>query len=173
MEAAEEARREQVLLSCARRDSARAVADMQRRHLEAAVQLEGPGPGGAVHAQYEAVREEQVLRLATQTHKEHDQKKETEAENPGLASPTCRSEQPAPLLRETCRAVASEVQGRLERWKEQLQSSGAYFENRPPVAEPSLATISGTPTATNNDRSPSARPSSASWPGIFTFPREG
>jgi len=40
-EAAEAARKEQVILACARRDAARAAANMQQRHLEAACQLDG------------------------------------------------------------------------------------------------------------------------------------
>ena len=180
MDAAEDARREQVLLACARRDSTRAVAEMQRRHLEAAVQLEGPGPGGAIHAQYEAVREENVLRLTTQTHKEQDQLKENESN--GIASPRTNSTEPTPLLRETCRAVASEVETKLERWKEQLQNGSLSFGGPSPVAEPSLANISGSPTANNNynaqlfgnrNSDSPGRPSSASsWPGIFSFPKD-
>lgn len=59
--AAEEARKEQVVLACARRDASKAAAEMQKRHLDAASSLEGPGPGAASSSAYESLRAERVL----------------------------------------------------------------------------------------------------------------
>lgn len=197
MEAAEEARKEQVLLACARRDSSRAASEMQRRHLEAAVHLEGPSPGGAIHATFEAVKEEQVLRLSSETHqKEHHNHihipsaleiprrppsgtiSNTAATNT-FAGAAASTGSPAaePLLRETCNAVASEVESRLERWKEQLYMQEKYSSNTPapPVSEPSLAPSSAAADGNDNLKLLGGRGSgrsgdtSESWPGIFSF----
>ena len=193
LEAAEEARKEQVLLSCARRDSSRAAAEMQRRHLEAAVQLEGPSPGGAVHATYEAVREEQVLRLSSETHNEYHQSPPVSprgrpssgssnianTNTTFAASATVAAETaPEPLLRETCNAVATEVESRLERWKEQLQMQDREgYTHAPPVGEPSLAPTSARPTENIDDDLKLLGGGnrrydgySEKWPGIFSFP---
>jgi hypothetical protein len=198
LEAAEEARKEQVLLACARRDSSRAAAEMQRRHLEAAVQLEGPNSGGAVHATYEAVKEEKVLKLSTETlQKEHlIQSHDTAAapvsprRPPSATISTTNNNatfitapEPEPLLRETCNAVVSEVESRLERWKEQLYMQEREGSNNtftaPPVGEPSLAPPS---TGTDDElkllrggsggggRRSRSGDYSESWPGIFSFP---
>ncbi len=199
LEAAEEARKEQVLLSCARRDSSRAAAEMQRRHLEAAVQLEGPNPGGAVHVTYEAVKEEKVLKLSSETlQKEHNNNSTNEAyaqsvpvsprrpnsaintSTPFTTVSTETAPTVEPLLRETCNAVASEVESRLERWKEQLymQEREGNSSHAPPVGEPSFAPPSAAATDSNlkllggRQRRSGSRNGdySESWPGIFTFP---
>jgi len=195
LEAAEEARKEQVLLACARRDSSRAAAEMQRRHLEAAVHLEGPSPEGAVHATFEAVKEEKVLRLSSETHQkeQHNQQHEVSAtESPRRplscnisnnaitsASAAASTGSPAaePLLRETCGAVASEVESRLERWKEQLymQEKDASNTLEPPVSEPSLAPPSAAADGNAEVKLLGGRRNksgdySESWPGIFSFP---
>jgi hypothetical protein len=196
-EAAEEARREQSVLSCARRDSARAAAELKRRHLEAAVYLEGPGPGGAIHGTYEAVREEAVLRVSTGTQKEHDQmrrehgggvRRSPEPLSPAEVAPFHVHAQP--VMREACRAVESEVQHKLNQWREQLYSGGGsgggggssdrYGPS--PAAEPSLAPASSplsTPPGSagggvkllgsqkGGPHEGLRRPDS--WPGIFSF----
>ena len=199
LEAVEEARREQSVLSCARKDSARAAAELKRRHLEAAVYLEGPGPGGAIHTTYEAVREEAVLRVATETQKEHNQMVQEHGcfRNPASAStssPTISPEVAVPLhaqqvsvMREACRAVESEVQYKLNQSREQLYSGGGSY-GPSPAAEPSLA-----PAPSSSSSSPSSTPPGSaggaikllgsqkgsitheglrrpdSWPGIFSF----
>lgn len=60
-QAVEEARKEQVVLACARRDASKAAAEMQKRHLDAATSLEGPGLGAAASTAYESLRAERVL----------------------------------------------------------------------------------------------------------------
>lgn len=197
LEAAEEARKEQVLLACARRDSTRAAAEMQRRHLEAAVHLEGPGPGGAVHATFEAVKEEKVLRLSSETRQKEHHSQQHEGYAPEipprplsgnisdntktLASAAVATGSPAaaaePLLRETCNAVAAEVESRLEKWKEHLYMQERDTSNTPapPVSEPSLAPPSATADDNTDLKLLGGRRSrsgdySESWPGIFSFP---
>lgn len=192
LEAAEEARKEQVLLACARRDSSLAAAEMQRRHIEAAVQLEGPTPGGAVHATYEALKEDKVLRLSSETHhKEHPNRTTFENERTSPRRPLSNSTSTVPsftttvstepCLREMCDAVASEVESRLERWKEQLymqEREGTAFP-APPIGEPSLAPppaaaddnlkLFGSRHIGSSSKS-AAVEYSESWPGIFSFP---
>lgn len=165
LEAAEEARKEQVLLACARRDGARAAAEMKRRHLEAAVTLEAPpapGGGGALNVAYEAVREERVMQVAAQTHREQDRARKEGPGSPGAAGGAA-----PPPLQQTAAAVTSEVERSLERWRAQLAGCRAPS----PAAEPSLGPAPGSAGSVQllSGRGDGQQPS---WPRIFTFPRQ-
>jgi hypothetical protein len=152
------------LLACARRDGARAAAEMQRRHLEAAVTLESPpvpgGGGGAVNVAYEAVREERVMQVVAQTHKEQDC-----AQREGQGSTGAAAVPPPPLLQAAAAAVTTEVERRLERWRAQL--AGCKMPS--PAAEPSLGAAPGSAGSVKLLSGADRRV--ATWPGIFTFPR--
>ena len=167
---------------------------MQRRHLEAAVHLEanpsGCAAGGAMNTSYEAVKEEQILRVAAETRlKENITTAATPAAEHGSSNahyesstPVARTVAPPPApLRETCRAVASEIELKLERWKEQLAHGGSSSSSRyarSPSGEPSLSSLHRSDaddqvkllnsSGTGGSAGPHQR-RAETWPGIFKF----
>ena len=143
-EAAEDARREQIILACARRDGAVAAAELQRRHIEAASQLEGPG--GAADASYESIRLESVMRLARDV---------------GAVVGEERSDADVGDIR--CRRAAADARRSLDEWRARLSRDPPGSNGPPPSEEPSLGpasdVASGPRTCTKN------KP----WPAIFSY----
>jgi len=175
-EAAEAARKEQVILACARRDAARAAANMQQRHLEAACQLDG----SAARAAFESARAEEVARsmlpsgggqppnieldpscrlaptddvsspparcasqlttTTTTTSTKSPVASPCTKATDGLQSPLDQWNNQV-VLQERCRKVVSEVERKLNRWKDHIRtgsSATAMLE-----AEPSLTSVGG------------------------------
>lgn len=160
-EAAEDAKRQQVILACTRRDSAAAAAEMQRRHIEAAAQLEGPG--GAADASYESIRMESVVRLARDL-------STTVTEAATTAGNDVRNG------KARCKQASADVRRSLDEWRARLLSSGVEGQRKgrgngpmpsgygpPPAEEPSLGETAVPQTCTQN------KP----WPAIFSYGERG
>lgn len=181
-EAAEAARKEQVILSCARRDAARAAADMQQRHLEAACQLEG----GAARAAFESARAEETSRLLSAAGAAPLLQRSATASPSAAAaaamdasgnaatSPAGSSVGLGPfqsaiqqidhdgLLQERCRRMASEVESKLGRWKDSIHA--------PLAAEPSLSMDGEAgPSKGGNIKLLHTKDGGQNWPTMFAF----